>query len=230
MATECGCIPRCAGSGSKKENIRPENEMWEELAVTKAVYRQKGYGGTPHTLDWSPIHPLINCTLYSVRYNQNAPLLYCTPMTRKTFSNQHGQFYYLHLPFPLRWTQSTYRSRVEIGGECICPLSWSVHPTFARDGRYHRVHNAATTTLLRTFHYNGKISPGWWGWGGGGTPTPPSLYCIYHHGKSVRSSWEGKYTLPLFLFHSYIYSVVDIVKGGGRAPPHPHQAGLIFPS
>jgi hypothetical protein len=31
--------------------------------------------------------------------------------------------------------QSTYRGRVEIG-ECICPLSWSVHHNFVRDGRY----------------------------------------------------------------------------------------------
>jgi hypothetical protein len=26
------------------------------------------------------------------------------------------------------------------------------------------------------------------------------------------------------------YIMVDIVKGGGRAPPPPHQDGLIFPS
>jgi hypothetical protein len=45
---ECDCIPWFAGSGSKKQHIGPENEMWEELAVGKAVYRQKGYGGTPH--------------------------------------------------------------------------------------------------------------------------------------------------------------------------------------
>jgi hypothetical protein len=29
--------------------------------------------------------------------------------------------------------QSTYRGRVAIG-ECICPLSWSVHYNFVRDG------------------------------------------------------------------------------------------------
>jgi len=29
----------------------------------------------------------------------------------------------------------------------------------------HRVHRVATVTFWRTFHPNGKISPGWWGWG-----------------------------------------------------------------
>jgi hypothetical protein len=31
--------------------------------------------------------------------------------------------------------QSTYRGREEIG-DCICPLSWSEHHNFVRDGRY----------------------------------------------------------------------------------------------
>jgi hypothetical protein len=29
-----------------------------------------------------------------------------------------------------------YRDRGEIAGECICPLSWSVHHNFVRDGKY----------------------------------------------------------------------------------------------
>ncbi len=38
---------------------------------------------------------------------------------------------------------------------------------------------------------------------------------------SVRSA--GAYSTTL-------YVMVDIVKGGGSAPPPPYQAGLIFPS
>jgi hypothetical protein len=30
--------------------------------------------------------------------------------------------------------------------------------------------------------------------------------------------------------HNFVYMMVDIVKGGGRAPHPPHQVGLIFPS
>ncbi len=34
-----------------------------------------------------------------------------------------------------------------------------------RQGRSeHRVHRVATATFWRTFHHDGKISPGWWGW------------------------------------------------------------------
>ncbi len=29
----------------------------------------------------------------------------------------------------------------------------------------HRVHRVVTAALWRTFHHEGKISPGWWGWG-----------------------------------------------------------------
>ncbi len=29
----------------------------------------------------------------------------------------------------------------------------------------HRVHRVATAAFWRAFHYEGKISPGWWGWG-----------------------------------------------------------------
>ena len=29
----------------------------------------------------------------------------------------------------------------------------------------HRVHRVATAAFWRTFHHEGKISPGWWGWG-----------------------------------------------------------------
>jgi hypothetical protein len=51
---------------------------------------------------------------------------------------------------------------------------------------------------VRTFHHDGKISPAWWGWGGG--CTPPPVHFIYHHKQScgVRSSWDGWYAPPIF--------------------------------
>jgi hypothetical protein len=48
------------------------------------------------------------------------------------------------------YPQSTYRGRVEIG-ECICPLSWSVHHNLVSNDRYSERGWAYTTTL----------SPGW---------------------------------------------------------------------
>ncbi len=41
----------------------------------------------------------------------------------------------------------------------------------------HRVHRIVTSAFWRTFSLEGKISPGWWGWGC--TPTPFHYY--YHH-------------------------------------------------
>jgi hypothetical protein len=43
---------------------------------------------------------------------------------------------------------------------------------------YHRVYRVATAALWRTFHHEGKISPGWCVWGGC-RPTP--FHYIYHH-------------------------------------------------
>jgi hypothetical protein len=59
----------------------------------------------------------------------------------------------------------------------------------------HRVHRVAMATVWRVFHHDGKISPGWWGWG---VALPLSLYSIYHHKQSsgVRFCWEGRYTPP----------------------------------
>ncbi len=37
-------------------------------------------------------------------------------------------------------------------------------------------HRVATAAFWRTFHHDGKISPGWWGRRVHGTPTPLSLY------------------------------------------------------
>ncbi len=41
--------------------------------------------------------------------------------------------------------------------------------------------------------------------------TPTLFHYIYHHIQKcgVRSSWKGKFTLPLFLLYPYIYSMED---------------------
>ncbi len=64
-------------------------------------------------------------------------------------------------------------------------------------------HIVARAAFWRTFHHDGKISPGWWRWG---VHAHPHHY-IYHNIQScsVRSSWVGSYTppissLPLFVF------------------------------
>ncbi len=50
----------------------------------------------------------------------------------------------------------------------------------------------------------------------------PALYSLRPHCVRI-CPLAGVYTTTLFV-------MLDIVKVGGRAPPHPHQAGLIFPS
>ncbi len=59
----------------------------------------------------------------------------------------------------------------------------------------HRVLRVATAAFWRTFHYEGKISPGWCGWG----CTPIPFHYIYHHqySCSVCSSWVGRHTYPV---------------------------------
>jgi hypothetical protein len=70
----------------------------------------------------------------------------------------------------------------------------------------HRVHRVALNAFWVTFHHEGKISPGWRGWGC--TP-PPAFHYIYLHVRScgvLRSNWEGRYMctppispLPLYV-------------------------------
>ncbi len=61
----------------------------------------------------------------------------------------------------------------------------------------HRVNRVAITTFWRTYHREGKISPGWWGWGC--SPFTFTLSTITY--KVVRNtSWEGRYT-PWFLLY-----------------------------
>jgi hypothetical protein len=52
----------------------------------------------------------------------------------------------------------------------------------------------ATAAFWRTFHHDGKISPGWWG-GGVYMPIPFPIFTItYKAAVNVRSSWMGRYT------------------------------------
>ncbi len=63
-------------------------------------------------------------------------------------------------------------------------------------------HRAATADFWRTSHHDEKISPGWWGEGGGRVYAHPlSLY--YHHVQSCRAD-----KLPLF--HLYLYVLCGV--------------------
>ncbi len=58
-------------------------------------------------------------------------------------------------------------------------------------------HRLATATFWRTFHHDGKISPGWWGWGVHAHPLSLYLPSRPKLQYTVRSSWEGRYTPPI---------------------------------
>ncbi len=93
-------------------------------------------------------------------------------------------------------TQPWWAQPLVHGGECTavtCSCAGAAHAVSAlllcavriqclyqRKGERgdHRVHRVATADFWRTFSHEGKISPGWWGWGGR-TPTPS--HYIYHH-------------------------------------------------
>jgi hypothetical protein len=72
-------------------------------------------------------------------------------------------------------------------------------------------HRVAMTDFWRTFHRDGKISPGWWG-GRMHAHLPPSIpfHSIYHHVQSCseRSSWEGRYTPPISSLFLYVLSAL----------------------
>jgi hypothetical protein len=82
----------------------------------------------------------------------------------------------------------------------IRPLNYSVHHNFVRVGRYHRVHRVATDTFLLTFHHDGKISLGWWGWGGVHAHPPFSISTI-NYKVVLYTPAERADTLPLFLLY-----------------------------
>jgi hypothetical protein len=106
--------------------------------------------------------------------------------------------------------------RVHTGGVCTC----RVHHNFVRNGKYcergwactphpctpesgnHRVHRVATAAFWRTFSHEGKIGPGWWGWGVHAhppslhLPSPVKLQCTLQlSGHTNPVSSLGKYVL-----------------------------------
>ncbi len=58
----------------------------------------------------------------------------------------------------------------------------------------------------RTFHYDGKISPAWWGWV---VHALPLSLCPPSRAKFQARSSERADTFLLFLFYPYMYSVAD---------------------
>ncbi len=65
----------------------------------------------------------------------------------------------------------------------------------------------AMAPFWRKFHHDGKISPGWWGWGVPTAHPPPfTLSTITHKVVVVYAPAERADTLPLFLLYPYMYS------------------------
>ncbi len=80
------------------------------------------------------------------------------------------------------------------------------HVVYCQNNRVHRV---ATATFWRTFHHDGKISPGWWGvWG---ARSPPFTTSSITYKVVAYAPDEMADTLPLFLHYTYMYSVVKIL-------------------
>ncbi len=72
-------------------------------------------------------------------------------------------------------------------------------------------HRMAMATFWRTFHHDGKISPGWWGWG---VHAPTPFHYIYHHVQSCGVQYvpaDRVDTLPLLILYPYMYSV-DVIS------------------
>jgi hypothetical protein len=119
------------------------------------------------------------------------------------------------LPFSPLWAepQNTYKEDMK-KGECICPLSWSVHWNFVRDGKYLvewkgvGVHPPSSPTradfsIIRNVRQEAAIATLCLLWGWACTPTLTSQGWFFHH--------DGMYarnrSLSLFVF-----SVVRTVK------------------
>ncbi len=84
------------------------------------------------------------------------------------------------------------------GGSIIHP-SWILT---AGQSLHHRVHRVATAAFWRTFSHEGKIGPGWWGWGVHAyplllhLPSPVKLQCTLQlSGQTNPISSLGNYVL-----------------------------------
>jgi hypothetical protein len=87
----------------------------------------------------------------------------------------------------------------------------------------HRVHRVATSTFWCTFHHDGKICPGWWGWGVGVRPPAFAISTITYK-VVVYAPAERADTLPLFLFYTYMYSVPHITPD---TEPESKESGSV---
>jgi hypothetical protein len=68
---------------------------------------------------------------------------------------------------------------------------------WAREGVDHRIHRVATAAFWRTFSHEGKISPGWCGWGG----ARPPLFITFTITSKDAMYAQAKWADTLTLFH-----------------------------
>ncbi len=70
----------------------------------------------------------------------------------------------------------------------------------------------ATAAFWRTFPHDGKISPGWWGWGGARPPLYNIVTIKYKVSVYAPAEW-GRYTNPVCTYlYQYMYSVVSPIQ------------------
>ncbi len=69
-------------------------------------------------------------------------------------------------------------------------------------------HRVAMTTFWRIFHHDGKISPAWRRWGGGGCTLTPFTISTFIYKVVVYAPAERADTFPLYLLYPYMYSVI----------------------
>ncbi len=88
--------------------------------------------------------------------------------------------------------------RCESGDSFLC-AHCTVHSTMK--WRAHRVHRVANAAFWRIFHHEGKISPGWWEWGGGASPPPFITFTITSkvamYAPAERALGQIQYTDPV---------------------------------
>ncbi len=74
-------------------------------------------------------------------------------------------------------------------------------------------HRVTIATFWCTFHHDGIISPAVVRVGRGARPPPfHYIYIMYVQSFGVRSSWEGRYTLPISTLPRYVLCVCKTVK------------------
>ncbi len=78
----------------------------------------------------------------------------------------------------------------------------------------HRIYRVATAAFWGTFHHDGKISPGWWGWG----CTPTTFhYSSYHQ---VQSCSHYRLNIELDLQSLFVLLCTAVLIGCVPATPH----------